>query len=281
MKRIARYRHRARSDARLLRRATRDWHAPRGWRAIEELQRRGSPAMLTRIAAWAESTNARRRAVAIAVAAQLMRRIDGAWTPFAEDKTQRLLLQGLSDAHQDVVRVAVAGLGHRPHGASVEALLKLASHPDERMRWQVAVALGSYEEPEAIAGLIALSTDSSDEVRDWATFGLGTLRTDDTPEIRAALRRNLEDLDEDVRGEALVGLARRHDDGIAERVMARLTPECHLYELDAAVALADPRLLEPLRKLEALARERGVSDGYWWEELREAMAASGATGCDF
>lgn len=63
--------------------------------------------------------------------------------------------------------------------------------------------------------------------------------------------------------------------------MARLTPECHLYELDAAVALADPRLLEPLRKLEALARERGVKDGYWWEELREAMAASGTAGSDF
>ncbi|WP_067060964.1 HEAT repeat domain-containing protein [Roseateles chitosanitabidus] len=281
MKRIARNRNRSRGHARLLRRAARDWHAPRGWRSIEELQRRGSFSMLARLASLADSPNARHRAVALSVAAQLMRRVDGEWTPFAEDETQRLLLQGLSDPHPDVVRAAVAGLGHRPHGASVDALLRLATHRDERMRWQVAVALGSYEEPEAIAGLIALSTDPSDEVRDWATFGLGTLRMDDTPEIRAALRRNLDDIDEDVRGEALVGLARRHDEGIVERLMARLTPDCHLYELDAAVALADPRLLAPLQTLEALARERGVRDDYWWEELREAVAASGATGSDF
>lgn len=285
MKRVTRSRNRSSAD-RLFRRATRDWYAPRGWGSIVELQRRGSIAMLARIAALAESANARRRAVALSVAAQLMRRVDGEWTPFAEDETQRLLLRGLADPHHDVVRAAVAGLGHRPHGASVAALLKLAAHPDERMRWQVAVALGSYKEPEAIAGLIALAADPSDEVRDWATFGLGTLRMDDTPEIRAALRRNLEDPDEDVRGEALVGLARRNDDGIVERVKARLTPDCHLYELDAAVALADPRLLAPLRQLEADARKRGIGDDYWWAELGEALevcgasAASGASGAD-
>jgi HEAT repeat protein len=271
MKRLARHRLKSFSVDRLLRHALRHWHAQEGWRAVEVLQRRGSPALLARIETLSGSPRVRRRAVGLSIAAQLMRREHGRDVLFAEQETQQLLLRGLSDPHHDVVRAAVAGLGQRPHGASVEGLLRLSTHPDSRMRWQVAVALGSYEEPEAIAGLIRLSSDPSDEVRDWATFGLGTLRNDDTPEIREALRRNLQDRDEDVRGEALVGLARRGDDGIVEVLITHLTPDCHMYELDAAEALADPRLIEPLQ---ALAQTTPRSwNAVWQARLDEALAA--------
>ena len=299
MKRLARHRLKSFSDERLLRQALRHWHADPGWRAIQALHLRGSPALLATITAMSISPRARRRAVALAVAGQLMHRMPdkadehgdpddsgeiGGEAPrsasrrshryemHAESATQQLLLRGLADPHPDVVRAAVLGLGHRPHGASVEALLRLAASADRQMRWQVAVALGSYEEPEAIAGLIRLSADPSDEVRDWATFGLGSLRDDDSPEIRAALRRNLDDPDLDVRGEALVGLARRREDGLVERLIARLTPDCHVYELDAAEALADPRLIAPLRAL-ADARPPGAGDPYWRERLQDALDA--------
>ncbi|OWQ83358.1 hypothetical protein CDN99_26255 [Roseateles aquatilis] len=270
MKRFVRHRFRSRSVDRLLRQALRQWHSHDGWRAVEALQRRGSPALLARVTALVSSPGARRRAVGLSIAAQLMRREGGEYVPYAESATQALLLRGLSDPHHDVVRAAVAGLGHRPHGASVEALLRLSTHPDERMRWQVAVALGSYEEPEAIVGLIRLAADASDEVRDWATFGLGSLRLDDTPEIRAALRRNLHDPDIDVRGEALVGLARRRDEGIVELLIERLTPDCHVYELDAAEELADPRLVTPL---EMMAVGTGAADPYWRSRVGDALQA--------
>lgn len=294
MKRLARHRLKSFSDERLIRHALRHWHADAGWRAIQALHLRGSPALLETITAMSTSPRARRRAVALAIAGQLMHRLPeksdehgdpgnqgdhhdpASLTPryemHAESATQQLLLRGLADPHPDVVRAAVLGLGHRPHGASVDALLRLASSTDRQMRWQVAVALGSYEEPEAIAGLIRLSADSSDDVRDWATFGLGSLRDDDSPEIRAALRRNLDDPDLDVRGEALVGLARRREDGLVERLIARLTPDCHVYELDAAEALADPRLVGPLRAL-ADARTSGAADPYWRERLQDALDA--------
>ncbi|WP_423598493.1 HEAT repeat domain-containing protein [Roseateles sp. MS654] len=275
MKRIARPRIRSSSVERLLRHAVRHWHAPDGWRAIELLQRRGSPAMVATITRLCASPRARRRAVGLSIAAQLMRKEHGEWTLYAEAQTQQLLLAGLSDPHQEVVRAAVGGLGHRPHAASVQALLRLSTHVDPRMRWQVAVALGSYEEPEAIEGLIRLAADPSDEVRDWATFGLGTLRSDDTPEIREALRTNLNDPDLDVRGEALVGLARRRDDGIVDLLIERLTPECHVYELDAAEALSDPRLAATLRAVESASSEG--TDAYWLSRLRDAMEACSAS----
>ncbi|MDH0867320.1 HEAT repeat domain-containing protein [Mitsuaria sp. GD03876] len=260
------------STDQLLRHALRHWHADAGWRAVQELQMRGSPALLATITAMCASPRARRRAVGLSVAGQLMHHADGECAMYAEEATQQLLLHGLADPHHDVVRAAVSGLGHRPHAASVQALLRLSTSGDSQMRWQVAVALGSYEEPEAIEGLIRLSSDPSNEVRDWATFGLGTLRDDDSPEIRAALRRNLSDTDQDVRGEALVGLARRGDDGIVETLITLLTPDCHVYELDAAEALADARLVAPLQ---ALSKTAGPSSGnaYWQARLDEALEA--------
>lgn len=270
MKRTARPRWKSLGVDRLLRHALRHWHADEGWRAIEALQRRGSPALLARVVALCASPNVRRRAVGVSIAAQLSRRTPAGLALYAEEETQRLLLRGLADPHHDVVRAAVGGLGLRPHGESVQALLRLASHPDARMRWQVAVALGSYEEPETIAGLIRLSADPSDEVRDWATFALGSLRMEDSPEIRAALRRNLDDADLDVRGEALVGLARRRDDGIVEALIKRLTPDCHVYELDAAEALADSRLVAPLQTLTKAAGPSSTT-AYWRARLDDAL----------
>jgi len=276
MKRTARPRWKSQAVDRLLRHALRHWHADAGWRAIEALQRRGSPALLARVVALCASPSARRRAVGVSIAAQLSHRAQGVLTLLAEEETQRLLLRGLADPHHDVVRAAVGGLGLRPHGASVEALLRLASHPDARMRWQVAVALGAYEEPETIEGLIRLSADPSDEVRDWATFGLGTLRMEDTPAIRAALRRNLHDADPDVRGEALVGLARRRDEGIVDLLIERLTPDCHVYELDAAEALGEPCLAARLRLIEEASRE-SAANSYWFSRLRAAIEACSAS----
>lgn len=270
MKRLARNRLKSFSVDRLLRHALRHWHADEGWRAVQALHVRGSPQLLATITALCTSQRARRRAVGLAIAGQLMHKVQGQLAMYAEAETHQLLLHGLSDPHHDVVRAAVAGLGHRPHAASVEALLRLSASPDSQMRWQVAVALGSYEEPEAIEGLIRLATDPSAEVRDWATFGLGSLRMDDTPAIRAALRRNLDDPDIDVRGEALVGLARRRDEGIVERLIGLLTPECHMYELDAAEALADPRLVEPLQAL-SQATPRSWN-AVWQARLDEALA---------
>jgi HEAT repeat protein len=52
--------------------------------------------------------------------------------------------------------------------------------------------------------------DTDDDVRDWATFGLGW-STADSPQIRDVFRRNLNDTFLDVRQEAIWGLALRKD----------------------------------------------------------------------
>lgn len=275
MKRPSRNLNRQRTPQQLVRRALRARGTDRGWSAVVQLHLRASPPLLDLVRSLCASRSWRRRALGLDVAAQLQRRRrpgTGGAVEYALDATQALLLAGLRDPHPEVVRAAVSGLGHRPHPDALETLVVLAGHADSAMRWNVAVSLGCYPDPAAIGALIQLATDVDSDVRDWATFGLGTLQNADTPELREVLWRNLNDEDEDVRGEALVALAARHDLRVIDHLLAQLGPECRVYQLDAAEHLASPLLLPALQALAGglLDSER---EGYWFGCLQSAVEA--------
>jgi HEAT repeat protein len=260
----------------LVRRALRAWSTDRGWKAIVALQLRASPSLLVLVHSLCASPSWRRRALGLYVASQLQRPrrpgdVLGA-TAYAMEATQTLLLAGLHDPHDEVVCAAVSGLGHRPHPEALTTLVDLAGHADSAVRWDVAVALSCYSEPAAIDALMHLAVDADPEVRDWATFGLGTQQTVDTPQVREVLWRNLNDDDEDVRGEALVGLAARRDLRVIDHLLAQLGSDCRVYQLEAAEQLASPALLPALRAIADGLRD-SEREGYWFGQLQSAIDA--------
>ena len=89
-------------------------------------------------------------------------------------------------------------------------MLKLVDHPDDSVRFSLTSAL-AVDVPEAVAALVKLTADPDEEIRNWSTFGLGTLVSFDTPEIREALKARLNESESEIRGEALIGLANRRD----------------------------------------------------------------------
>jgi len=117
------------------------------------------------------------------------------------EETMALLL-ALLDHEQDpsVLSSIAIALGHRQDPREIAPL-----------RFGVVLGVSRYEDEQAIQTLIHLSTDADAEVRDWATFGLISQIEVDTPAIRAALFARLSDEDADTRGEAMVGLAHRHN----------------------------------------------------------------------
>lgn len=256
--------------------ALQDWGSDDSWKAISELQMRGSPEALTLAHRLAKSRNYRKRALGLYMASQLRWRQKG--VPFgsieyALEETQEMLLAGLHDICSEVLYAAISGFGHRPHPLALPELIKFASHPEQKIRFEVAVALGRYSEADSIDALLRLAKDDSDAVRDWATFGIGSIQEVDNPKVRDLLWANLQDTDEDVRGEALVGLAIRKDEGIIPVLLELLDTNCRVFELTAAESVASPLLLERLNTIkDSVTNENGIGS-YWYGRLLDAIDA--------
>ncbi len=154
----------------------------------------------------------------------------------------------------------IRALGHAWTEEACLAVLACAGDEDDEVRLQVArAAPGGVDSEEAevrvAETLMELSMDDVDEIRDWATFGLGSILAIDTAAVRQALAERLDDDHFDTACEALVGLAERRDERAFDRTLELLQAESvPRLAVDAARALSDPRLLSPLRSLEG-----------WWD----------------
>lgn len=157
------------------------------------------------------------------------------------------------------------------HGSVVTMLVPYAGHAHDEVREGVLHAVRRSSHPDAIAALLTLSCDPVDELREWATFALGSQRPlVDGPEVREALAARLLDRHEPTRDEAVVGLGLRRD----ARALGPLLTQFErgfvgVALFEAARTMASPRLSEALR---ALQRRPSLTDEER-EELDAAVAA--------
>lgn len=185
------------------------------------------------------------------------------------------LIELLDDEHEEVINSAAISLGKRVRSddfRAIKRLVGLADHHSKDIRFSVAYALAGSEHKEAINTLIRLSDDEDLRVKDWAVFGLGTQIDLDTPEIRAVLKKHLDDEDFGVRGEALVGLAKRGDRSIVEAVKRELEGEIEgTFAIEASELLADPSLIDSLIQLK-IKCDNGKND-YFMSCIEDAIKA--------
>jgi HEAT repeat protein len=176
--------------------------------------------------------------------------------PGARPAALLILRDALAVEREPCARASmVAALGHVGSPEPLGQVLELAEDADPAVRLAVAFAVatigGQRLSPEARYALIKLSGDKEDEVRDWATFGLGTLSADDGPDVRAALLARTGDASHETRAEALFGLAVRRDPrAVPHLIHALESPAVGVLVLDAAAEAADPRLLPALWALQ-------------------------------
>ncbi|MFB9831603.1 HEAT repeat domain-containing protein [Actinoallomurus acaciae] len=170
------------------------------------------------------------------------------------DAASALLTLAPAETDADVTWSIAQALGSTYDRRAVPVLASLAAHPDADVRLKTAQALPSMPPEEAVIGaLIRLTADEDPQVRNWATFGLGSQVDADTPAVREALRARLGDDGEDVRAEAVFGLARRRDPRATARVIELLEAEQGIFSwgLEAAACLRDPALLPYLTGYDA------------------------------
>ena len=181
------------------------------------------------------------------------------------------ILTGMLSAEEDaqVLSSILIALSFQDSADAISLIIRFADHSNPAVRHAVVLALASTECSDAIACLCAQSKDADDNVRDWATFTLGTLFETDTPRIRDALFERITDRHDDTRGEALLGLARRKDSRVIDALHKEFESDCvGALAVEAAEAMASPELRQYLVNLQT-----------WWDLdsqlLARAIAACG------
>ncbi len=164
----------------------------------------------------------------------------------------------LGEKDSTVLVSIIFALGHHHDNAALKYLLKFENCPSADVRHALAVALCGFQEEAALEALCRLSSDPDQGVRSWATFGIGTLSDKRRALILDALVDRLADDDDEVRGEALVGLAERCELCVARALhkeLDRHSPE-ELREWaliqDAAAAVEKCHAASPQQEWEEL-----------------------------
>jgi HEAT repeat protein len=121
------------------------------------------------------------------------------------DASVDALLSALSDHDNSVVESVIFALGHRANPRAIPALLPFIDHTSADLRNAVVHGLMPHDIPQVVEALAKLSGDIDRDVRNWATFALGSQFESNSPSLRKALEERLADSDPEVRGEALVG----------------------------------------------------------------------------
>lgn len=237
------------------------------WDLVRTIRRRGGETEFRLAEELCRSTDPKRRELGADILGQL-----GVGNRLFQEESVTILLDLLNDPDETVLDSAIAALGHRQDPRSVSPVCALAVHPDSDIRYTVAVALGSLKDAASTAALVQLCRDPDEEVRNWATFGLGSLSEADSPEIREALFARTEEENGEIRGEALIGLARRKDERALGLVLRELDgPFEGSWVLEAAELLADASLVAPLSSLREVLQ--AVDLKRFGDELDDALAA--------
>lgn len=235
----------------LLRRAAAidDRESDERWAIVRELHRRTDRGTVDAACVLARSPNLQQRILGLDVLAQVGYAAD---RPFL-DESLPVVIDACEDDRWEVLDSAIAALGHLADVRGLPAVLQHAHHPSEEVRFAVAMALppvaGGSAADQVVSALISLSGDPDGEVRDWATFGLGSGLELDSAEIRDALVARLDDDEGDTAGEALLGLALRKDERTLAPLLARLADEPGNLIVEAAAALESPEALPALLRL--------------------------------
>jgi len=155
-----------------------------------------------------------------------------------------LLSRLLHDNNEDVIGNAIYGLGHRKCTRYADKLASFVTSKSLQIKEALSFALGGYENQKCIDALIILMRDENHDVRNWSTFSLAQINETNTPSVRDALFKNLNDEETEVRGEALLGLALRKDERVKDAIIEDLQkPFYGSWILDAIIEMPDSRYL--------------------------------------
>lgn len=230
------------------------------WEIIVELRKRNIETVLAQAMKWCASSEWKERELGADLL--VLGRQEGKSFVYPKKvETKPILTRLLNDSRPKVIASTVYAVNHLD--LSLELLdnrMDLAKHESVFVRLAMSSSIHTLEPTDqGIEMLLLLMADEDGDVRDWATFSVGTLTDVDNPEIRQALFARLYDPHDDTHSEAVIGLARRGDRRVIPALKQRFEEAQQQDDwdlgsawLEAATEIAAPELLP---YLEAMAED--------------------------
>ncbi|ACU62604.1 hypothetical protein Cpin_5173 [Chitinophaga pinensis DSM 2588] len=242
------------------------------WENIKTLCSRPEKAVFKRCATLTRSKVPRERRIGIDVLSQL----GGAARPY-QAETLALYVRILpEETDLKVLESLLHAIGHNNTGMdnhSAEKLAALKTHRYAVIRFGVACALKGVDKPAAIDTLITLSADKDTDIRDWATFALGSQISRNNKAIREALWARTNEANEDTRMEAIVGLALRKDLRVMDLIRKELQRgDAGTLLFEAITELGTKEFLPDLKKLHKQSANDTSIHPTWRMKLEETIA---------
>ena len=191
------------------------------WKNVRELRKRPNKEVYNQAFKFANSESEKEKIIGIYVLAQL-----GFDPRFQQDKTVDLYFKLLeNEKSPKVISAILSSISHNNENLNekqISRLIEFKTHKFVNVRFELTLAISCLENENAIKTLIELSNDKDSDIRNWATFGIGTQLDNETEEIGIALWNRVPDKDESTRLEAISGLAKRKDKKIKEVLKTEL-----------------------------------------------------------
>ena len=191
------------------------------WSNIHELRKRPCQEVFVMASSLCNSNLDKQIIVGIDVLAQL-----GVNKRYNQKLTIDICFSSLKKTQTPkVLYTILSAIGHNNNSLKkkqIQTISEFKNHKYSDVRFGVVSALMGIESELGIETLIKLSNDKHNEVRDWATFSIGSQIEMDSEIIRQALKERLNDKDHNTRSEAISGLAQRQDNSVKEILIDEL-----------------------------------------------------------
>ncbi|SHK95522.1 hypothetical protein [Hymenobacter psychrotolerans] len=230
------------------------------WDNIYVLRKRPSEELFARCVDLIKSNYPKNRKIGIDILAQL----GVSSRPFLKETLDVYFDLLDVETDPDVLMSLLYSIGKNNDELGKEQIHKLCSfiHNDNALVKEGLVsALLGINNLTAIATLIKLSSFKSSHVRNWATFGLGTMIETDNKAIREALWKRVNDKHQETRLEAIVGLAKRKDERVNDIITCEINNgEYGILLFEAIVETKDGKFLPLLKQnLKAIEGDQTIN----------------------
>jgi len=234
---------------------------------IHELRKRGNHKVFNLAKEYAYSKEPVKRDISASVLSQI-----GYKSGAFKGESIHLLSKLLNDKNVEVLSSAIYAFGFRKCTRYAKKLASFITLNSKEVNEALAFSLGGYEDHDAVDALILLMKNKDFDIRNWATFSLAQITEMNSQKIRDALFENVND-EKEIRGEAMLGLARKKDKRVIDVIINDLQSEFYgSWIFEAIREMPDKKYIQYLDKfIESLDDEDKKAFKNDIKEAKEAL----------